>query len=178
MASTYTAKILARIIGSEIITLDTGNVGGQHTITQDVAYAAGTASSEVDLVWSDSRTLPIGTEQLDLTNLTQLDSAGATVNARIFSKVKAIMFVNTTAIGTAGALIFGGGTGGAGAADAWAGNEHPSATDASRFVLTPGGSAHWTIPAGAAVTNASQDILEVQAIGAEMTYEIVIIGNA
>jgi hypothetical protein len=175
MAATFTAELIARLVASETWTLDQGNLGGNsHKVDATVSVAAGTAASEIDLVWSDSRSLAVGTEQLELDNLTQLDSAGATLNARTFSVVKAILIRNTTA---SGLLTIGGGTGGAGAADAFAGAGYPMVADSDKIDIPFGGFFFWYDPAGAAVTNGATDVLEVEATTATQTYEIAIIGE-
>lgn len=176
MAATFTAKVLARVTGSELWALDQGNLGGgnAHKVEAEYDLAAGTATSQTNLIWSDSRSLGVGTEDLELDNLTQLDSAGATLNARTFSVVKAICIKNTTSSGT---LIIGGGTGGAGAADAFAGAGYPMVDDTDKITIPFGGCFLWYDPVGVAVTNSATDILHVEATGATQTYQITIVGE-
>ena len=175
MAAAFTARILARMTATESWSLDQGVLGGSaHKVEADLSASAGTAAEQIDLAWSDARSLPVGSEELELDNLTQLDSAGATVNARTFGVVKGILIRNTSASGT---LILGGGTGGAAAADAFAGAGYPLVTDASKIAVPFGGLLMWYDPVGVAVTTGATDILHVKATGATQTYEIIILGE-
>jgi len=176
MAASYTAKVLASFIAAEEWTMD--GAGGTATIPHKVAFdtnlAAGTAAGQVAMAWHDSVSLPVGTGPLQLDGLTQLDAAGATLHSVAFGVVKGIMIKNTSA---SGKLTIGGGTGGGGAADAWAGAGTPFVSDASRIDIPFGGLFVWYEPAGTAVANSTADVLEFEATSATQTFQIAIIGE-
>ena len=174
MARTYAANFSVALSGSEVQTLDKGAGSIRHAIEQSANLPSGTADGQVNEIWSDTRTLAVGSENLELDNLTQLDSAGATMRTVAFAVVKGIVVRNTSA---SGRIALGGGTTGAGAADAFAGAGYPFAADASEVDIPFGGCWSWYDPVGVAVTNAATDILHVEAFTATQTYEIVIIGE-
>jgi hypothetical protein len=138
----------------------------------------GTATSTADDVYVFTETITATAHtNLDLFALSQEDSAGTTLRAIIMANVKAILIKNTNTAGGAGYIQIGGGTDGAGAADAWAGVTTPFETDASTSIVPPGGHWQWYSPTGGTVTNSTANILHLGALSANQTYEIIIIGD-
>lgn len=170
MAASFTASLLVRLKATETWTLDAGVGNIQHLVEQSPSVGAGTADGQIDQAWSDSRSLAVGTEDLELDNLTQLDSAGATLNARSFSVVKGIVIKNTS---TSGKLTIGGK-----GATAFAGAGYPFVDDTDKADINAGSVWFWYDPAGVAVTNGASDVLLVEATTATQTYDIAIIGEA
>lgn len=176
MARSFTgnAEILSKAYESQSLDLGAGVVPSE--IKQTTSLTSGTGAGAVNEGWSDSRSLAVGSESLDLTALTQTDADGDTIRSAIsFSKGKVVTIKNTS---SSGYLIVGGGTGGAGAADAWAGTDSMLYSDASRLTVQAGGFISWYSPAGGAVANGTADILEIEAVVATQTYEILVTGEA
>lgn len=168
-------QVKLTLTATRTLTLDQGSVTEPHRVDYDVTWPDGTAVSQADEVWSDRRTLAIGGESLELDALPQTTSAGGAMRTVAFGVVKGIIIRNTS---TSGRLVIGGGSTGAGAADAFAGTGYPFATDAAEAEIPFGGAWAWFDPTGVAVTNGATDILRVEAVGAQQTYEIEIVGEA
>ena len=173
MALSTTIKLT--LSSTRTLVLDLGSFREPHVVDYDVTWPTGTAVNQADEVWSDSRSLAVGSENLDFTALPQVTSTGVAVRTVAFAVIKAIIIRNTSA---SGRLVVGGGSTGAGAADAFAGTGYPFATDASETEIPFGGAWVWTDPTGVAVTNGATDILHIEAVGATQTYEIEIVGEA
>lgn len=174
MALTTTIELAIRAARSQA--LDRGSVRDDHVVELPrLVWPSGTSESQADTVWSDRRTVNAAAhDNLDLTSLAQLDSAGATVRTVAFAVVKLILILNRS---TSGYLAVGGGTDGAAAADAWALTLAPFAADAAIAHVPFGGGWMWFDPTGVAVTNSSADILHLGGISANQTYDIIIIGE-
>jgi len=178
MASTVTTKIDLQITGTRGTAKDTGSETGNNSITVALAWASGSGTSQADEIWSHGDSI-IATafDNWQLDSLAQLDADDATIRTVVFANVKVLIVKNTTAAGTAGYLLLGGGTDNGSAADAWAGVDTAFATDASINTVIPGGAFVWVSPVGGTVTNTSKDVLSLGAITSTMTYEIICIGD-
>jgi hypothetical protein len=179
MAFTLATEITMRLKGTQAQIQAGGTALLQAQIQKLLEWASGSGTSQADELWhSSSSVVAAAHTNLDLTNLTQLDSAGATVRSSIaFANVKAILIANTTAAATGGYLAVGGGTDGAAAADAWAGVTTPFAADAAITPVPAGGAFMWCNPVGGTVTNSTADILHLGAVSFDQTYEILVIGD-
>ena len=178
MAQTAKATIKVDIGGLRSSALDIGANNETIGALVSLAWPNGTATSQVNEIWSEgSRSLAASAnDAFDLTSLTQLDAAGATVRPAVaFSVVKLVYIRNTSATGS---LIVGGGTGAGGASDAWALATGLLSADAATTNVSAGGFLLWTDPAGVAVTNTSADVLNLQGVGATQTYDIIIMGES
>ena len=77
------------INGTQTTTLDLGTVSFPFSNTASVAYASGTAAGQVDMAFTDTRTLSAsGTEDLDLAGVL-VGAFGATLT---FARIKAVQF--------------------------------------------------------------------------------------
>lgn len=165
--SPVTADLLLSIQGHHTAALDLGVADFPFTLVQAISLAAGTASGQVDKVFTDTRTLAASaTEDLDLA-ATLLDAYG---NAITFVKVKAVIVranaaninnINVTRPASNGAPIF------------------IAAGDG--IVLEPGFMfAYMGAGAGKTVTPATGDLFTItNAAGvSSVTYDVIIIGTS
>lgn len=170
------AKCTLRVEIKDRRTGDLGTFALDPELTALWDMAAGVASGQIDQQWSDELTLAaVGHDNFDLTSMPAAtgDPRGAGV---AFSKVKLIAVKKTDA---GDYCEVGGGTGGTGPADAFAGtDDFPFKTDADLGQLVgEGGLWLWYNPEGAAVS-AGAKIFHVGAITSEQEYQIMILGNA
>lgn len=170
-------KIAYKVSATKSDTLDRGSQKALHEIDVTLGWPSGTAASQADEIWSDTRTVNAAAfDNLDLTNLTQLDSSGGTLRSSIsFAVVKLVLIRN---VSTSGHVLVGGGTDNGSAADAWALAGGMFQTDASLCAIPFGGALLWYEPAGVAVTNSSADVLCVGGVTANQTYQIIILGES
>jgi len=143
-----------------------------HSKSFSANWPDGAGAGAADQVWSDDRSLAVGTETHDLQSLTQLDDNGATLRSAIsFDGVKALHVKNNSATGT---LTLGG----AGAND-WDGAGTPFQVATGKIDIQPGGVFLWLAPTagGGAVAAGAKDLL-VEATVATVEYEIVVVGLA
>jgi hypothetical protein len=164
MAVTSTFKAMIRAVESG--TGDLATPAATHELSLSESLASGTAASQADKVWSDTRTLSASaTEALDLTALT---GALGTVT---FAKLKGILIraraantnsVQVTRTATTGALIF--------------------MADGDGISLGPSAWFMWADPdgAGVVVTDTSDDTITItnSAGSTSVTYDIVIVGTS
>lgn len=168
-------KIELLVEGLRTTTLERGVQRTLHSIASALAWPSGTTSSTADEVWSDTRTVAAGVDDnLQLDSLAQLDDADNTLRTVTFTKIKLLAIRNTSA---ADYLAVGGGSTGAGAADAFAGANYPLAADNDLIHVGAGGLFLWMDPDGVDVTNGATDILNLRGITSSQTYELVLIGN-
>ena len=172
-----TAKTHVSVAGIDSDSLDLGTIALRHDLAVAANWPDGAAAGSIEAMWSDKRTLADGAgESLDLNSLPQLDAAGGTLKTIVFDKIKAIYVSIATA--APGLLTIGGGSTGAGAADAWAGAGTPFAADGTLIQLQAGdGVFVWQNPAGGDVTAVASHLLRMEASGLEVTYDIVILGG-
>ena len=178
MADTLASKLKLRLEATRTVGLDQGTQRATHAVDVDTTLPDGTSASQADEVWSDSRTVNAGAhDNHDLTDLDQLDDDGDTVRSGITfaGGVVALAIENKS---SSDYLEVGGGTDGAGAADAWAGAGLLFKDDSDIISIPAGGCLFWFAPAGAAVTNSSADILHIGGITSNQDYEIAIIGHS
>ncbi|MBV9920292.1 MAG: hypothetical protein JOY78_05460 [Pseudonocardia sp.] len=82
-----TATVSQGVSGTQSSALDLGTLSFPFSTTASVAYATGTAAGQVDMVFTDTRTLSAsGTEDLDLAG----SLTGAFGNTLTFARIKAI----------------------------------------------------------------------------------------
>lgn len=172
-----TAKTQITVSGVDSSALDLGQVALRHALSAQTDWPDGSAVGSIEAIWSDRRTLAAAAgENLDLNALIQAYAAGGAVKSIVLDKVKAIYLEITSAV--PGLLTIGGGSTGAGAADAWAGAGTPFAADGTLLQLQAGsGLFVWQNPVGGAVTAVTSHILRMEASGLEVTYDIVILGG-
>jgi len=175
MAKTYTVDFTMRAKAVETTTGDLGNAQWDHLVEQKTAWAAGTAVNQVAMAWSQTIALGVGNVSHDLTANLQLDAADATIETKTFAVVKGIWIDNSAS--TSGKLTVGGGSTGAGAADAFAGAGYPFVGDDDLVDINFGGSWQWTDPTGVAVSNGATDDLHFVATTATQTFNILIVGE-
>ena len=178
MAQTANATIDLKISGLRNSVLDIGSNAETINTLIKLTWPNGTAVDNINEIWSEGdRTLTSGSDDsFDLTSLTQLDAAGATIRSGVsFSVVKLVYIRNKS---TANNLIVGGGTGAGGAADAWALATGFLSADAHTTNVNFGGYILWTDPTGVAVTNSSADVLNLQAVSSTQTFDIIIMGES
>ena len=127
--------------------------------------ATGTGANQADLIWSDTRSLAITTEDLNL-DATLTDSFGTAIT---WAEITGMLFiVNTT---TSGVYIKVGGKG-ATAFFTWA------KTNADFVKVGPGGCFLLTSPVdGYAVTTSTADILQIESVGTA-SYTVVLWGRS
>ena len=143
---------------------------GRRSMAFDVAWqiASGTAASQADRIWADTRTVADGaTDALDLSG-TLTDAFGATVS---FATLKAIVIAaasaNTTTLtlarpaGATGVTLF-------------------AATSDALAPISAGGLVCWVNPAaGLTVTNSTADIINVvNSASAAANYDVILIGTS
>ncbi len=169
-------KIALKVEAAQSFTLDQGTTKALHLTEEALSWPSGTGSGLADEVWSDSRTVNSGADDnLELDNLSQLDSGGNTLRTVQFDKVKLVFIRNTSATDS---ITIGGGSTGAGAADAFAGTGYPFVADNDTADVSAGGGWVWFDVDGVQVTNGATDILNVHGNTSNQTYEIVIVGEA
>jgi len=151
--------------------LDQGTQTETHAVSIDYQWPNGTGLSKADAVWSDTRSLGVGTELLDLTALVQLDAAAKTIRTVNLDKVKYIRIKNTTTAATTGYLEIG-----AGGANPWIGALWKAADDTTTVPFLS--VLEWGDPSGVAVVAGTGMTINVQAFTATQTYEILIIGES
>lgn len=168
--------IAVKVSATRSDTLDIGTQKALHELETALGWASGTAVSQADEIFSDSRDITAAAfENFDLTSLSQLDAAGATIRTVSFAVVKLVWIKN---ISTAGYIKVGGGTNNGSAANAWALAGGMFATDASIISIPFGGGTLWYEPTGVAVSNGTADTLSIGAIGATQTVSVIIIGES
>lgn len=179
MAFTLGTDILMRLKGVQSWIQPGGTAVLPAQIQKALTWASGSGTSQADELWHDSNSVAAAAhDNIDLTNLTQLDSAGATVRSSIaFANVKALIISNTTSTATGGYLSVGGGTDAAPAADAWSGVTTPFTDDTDLVNIPAGGAMMWVAPAGGTVTAATADVLCISGVTQTQTYEILVIGD-
>ena len=173
---TITARITASIQVRDRRSGDLGAFSLDPLLSLVTDYAAGTGSGEIDQQWSDARQLAAAAhDDLDLTSLpaATADPRGAGV---AFSAVKRIAVLKTD---SGDYLEIGGGTDGAGAADALAGtDDYPFSADGDIVqVVGQNGLWLWINPEGCAVA-AGTAVLHIGGITSTQDYQILILGNA
>ncbi len=153
-------------------TTDNGTAEQEMAVRAIYTLASGTATSQADLVWSDTRTVnAAANDDLDLNDLDLVDTASAVVEAGLnFAVVKLILIVNTNAAGGSGNITVGG----AGTAFDGAGTPWVAAGDVSDVM--PGGVFFWYSPVGASTTSANE--LRLAGVTANQTYRIFILGES
>jgi hypothetical protein len=152
-------------------TLDQGSSNLFHKVAEALSWPSGTAASQADEVWSDSRTVNSGAnDDLEMDNLSQVDSSGAAVRSVSFAVVKLVFIRN---VSTSGSLEVG-----APGATAFAGTGYPFKDDSDIACVPFGGGWLWYDPTGVAVTNGATDVLRVSGVTANQTYQILVIGEA
>lgn len=151
-------------------TLDLSNVTDQARVQYNVTTADGTANSQADKIWHDTRSiLTTANDDLDLTALTT-SIFGSTVTIS-FVEVVAILIINTNTL--TGELLEVGGSGG---------NEFVAWVGAAGDKVKVGPNSVFMIANvvdGYAVANGSTDILRIRNPGATtVTYKIAIVGRS
>lgn len=129
--------------------------------------ADGTGSDEADIVWHvENQVLAAGgSATLGLDNLSQ--SVFGDIISLSLATVKAILIVNTS---SSGYLLLGGA-----ASDEW---HEPFAASGDKVKIMPGGQLLLANPAaGWSVATGSTD-LKIEAVSAEVTYDIAILGTS
>ena len=180
MGDVLTATTSLEHSAKRTVGMDKGEQTWTSTLTSQRTWADGTGTGAAQDVFCVTRTITAAAfENLDLTSLTQDDDDGTTVRTVTFVQIKAIMIKNTTAAGTGGYLVVGGGTDNAGAADAWTGTAGQGwLVDDSDLLHIPNDSEIcMTFGPGVSVTNTSNDILGLGAVTQDQTYTIHIIGD-
>lgn len=164
---TLTAKMAARISGSQNNPLDLGSGVYPLSLAAVVDLATGTGAGQADRLFTDRRTIAAsGTDDLDLAG-SLVDAFGATLT---FARVKAL-YVSAAAANVNNVLV-----GGAASAQflTWLG----SATD--KVVVRPGGFLLLaaTDATAYAVTATTADLLRIanSSSGTSVTYDIAIVG--
>lgn len=139
----------------------------RHKVELDVRLKTGTGSGQVDVIWSDRRTLASsGTDTLDLAGVLTT-SYGATVT---FAKIKAVCIRNRSS--TDGVDL----RAGPDATNGWVGM-FIDASDRNR--IPAGGMVFWYDPNGQSVGAGSTDELWVQNDGSvSCDYDIIIVGTS
>jgi len=154
------------------VAMSGGRADESHAKAPAYNFSNGVGVNQADQVWSDDRSLPVGTETHDLQSLTQLDDAGATLRSAIsFDGIKALLIRNTSATGI---LTVGGAAG-----TPWDGAGTPFAIATGKIDIHPGGVLLWVAPTapGGAVAAGAKDLL-MEATVATVTYEIIAVGLA
>lgn len=172
MAAGYTGSIKSGFSGSLTNELTDG---GTPTVpigsTRTTSITAGDAADKADrAVGSTSRSLPVGSETFDLYDLASLDlGAGAgrdPLGEQVtLEEIVAISIHNRSA---SGYLLVGG----EGTAAAW--SAPFNGDDDAKLVVLPGGHIQLCAPKspGYAVTDTTNHLLKVEAVGATQTYDI------
>lgn len=144
---------------------------GQHKIDliKDIAFTSGTGANQINLLWSDQRTLAASTgEDLDLAG-SLVDAFGNTLT---FASIKMIYIFSAAANGDN--LLVGG------AASAAISTLFSDTSD--EIIVAPGGTMLLVNPnaAGYAVTATTADLLRIENAdsGAAATYDIIIAGDS
>jgi hypothetical protein len=149
--------------GNDGLGVGSAVAGVEHLLRIAQALDGGTADYQIDRVWSGAGSIVSGTP-VDI-DLTALDSLiGGTIS---IAEAVIILIRNTSALGAA-ALRVGG--------DANKVNITADATDLVR--VDPQGCALFYSPAGIAITNASSDIIQLQAVSGTVAYEVLIAGRS
>ena len=152
----------ARLDFHEIGSHDLGSKRAEHVMELAKGLAAGTGDNQVNLAWSDRRSLAATSEDLDLSG----GLTGAFGDTLTFSKVKVIVIRNNDDTDN---LTVGGA----------AANQFASwVADASdKVVIAPEGYLVLVAPLdGYAVTAGTADLLKVDAGAATISYDIAVIG--
>jgi len=150
-----------------------GAADANHVRKYSDSWASGSGTSQTDLAWSASRSLPVGTSTDDLQSLTQLDADGNTLSAGLnFANIKSVLIKNTLAPGATGTLRVGNA-----AANPWDGTGCLFRTATGDSDIEPGGSLLWTNPTGGAVAAGAKDFM-YEAIGGTVTYEVQLKGDS
>jgi len=171
MAATLKTDIKISAFGALAFAMDTGGAKESHDFEYEVQWPSGTAASQANQVWSDTRTVnAAANDDLELDSLTQTDDAGATVRSVSFSVVKGLFIKNTSDADR----IDVGGVG----ATAFAGDGYPFKDDSDIICIPAGGHFSWSDPDGVAVTNGATDILRVAGVTSNQTYTIWINGES
>lgn len=131
----------------------------------------GSGTSEAEEVWSEQNALTVGTQDVDLTAVSQLDDNGDTLRTAAFGAVKVVLVRNKNTPGGSGTLTVGGA-----AANPWDGAGTSFQVAGGKVDLPPGGVLLWAVPVGGAVS-AGAKTLRLEATGATVTYEMVVIGD-
>ncbi len=172
MADSLSVDLKASMAWLLAESLDLSTVNDNATLEYSVSIVDGTAADKADLLWHDELVISaVSNDDLDLTALTNT-IFGSTVTIN-FTKVRAILLVNTST--TAGDFL---NVGGAGAGSAF---DTPFAGDADAKVQVGADSALLLANKkdGWAVTGGTGDILRVHNPGGNsVTYRIAIIGTS
>ncbi len=148
-----------------------GSANEKHVRKYADSWPDGSGTSQADQVWSDDRSLGVGTETHDLQSLTQLDDNGATLRSGInFANVKEVLIRNTLAPGAKGTLRAGNAV-----ANPWDGTGCMFEAAGGTSDLQPRRTPLRTRPPGGAGGAAASDLL-LAALGATGTHEIPLNG--
>jgi hypothetical protein len=164
-----TSTVNFSVSGVHSTALDLGTASLPFTLSSNFTMASGTAASQADRVWTDTRTLGISaTEDLDLAGSALLDAFGV---AAVFVKLKALIIkaaaANTNNVqlsrpaGAIGVPLF--------------------LAISDGIVIPPGYTFAWFGPGtGITVTPATGDVITITngGAGTGVTYDIVIIGTS
>lgn len=164
MAVTAAISVLVDIIESISSENQAGPVHHLFDAFKSVQLDSGTGAGQVDLVWSDRRTLTASSsENLDLAGSLLKVFAGTAT----FVKVKLVILYNRTSGQTLSFKV--------GSSNGWTGILNGT-TDS--LTVKGGGFAIWYDPTGTTVTASTGDIVTVSnSSGSSMDYDIFILGT-
>lgn len=170
MAASLSLKLFA--LAREYLISENKSIAGPNEIKAEFTLEDGTSAGQIDLVFSDRRTLSVGNEVLDLAG-TLTDSFGNTIT---FAKVMMVLIKNRSTTDGDDLEV------GPDATNGWAG----AFADASdRVVVAAGRTADepglflWFDPRGQAVSAGSTDELYIENVGAnDVDYDILIVGTS
>jgi hypothetical protein len=159
------ATIKASVSGAQSSALDMGTAQFAFSLAANSSYSDGTGAGQVDLVFTDQRTLAASaTEDLDLAG-SLIDALGATIT---IAKLKFVMI--KAASGNTNDVVV----------SRPASNGVPLFTAAGDSIaVKPGGVFLWVVPgAGVDVTAGTGDLITVtnSAAGTGVTYDVVLMG--
>jgi len=180
MAGTLTTKILARVIGTRKVAFGLGTQSFPATLEESLDWPDGSGASQADEMWTkeDGSVAAGAHDNWDLKALPHEDTDDDTERTIDLANIKLLFLRNTS---SSDYLVVGGGTDGAGAADAWVdavGTEGWLADDSDLIHVPAGGCLLMAFPSGVTVTNATADILHIGGITSTQTYELMLIGDA
>jgi hypothetical protein len=161
------ATIKASVQGQQSNALDMGTVSFPFALAANSSYSDGTGAGQVDVMFTDQRTLAAsGTEDLDLAGSLS-DALGATLT---MAKLKFVMV--KAASGNTNDVVL----------SRPASNGVPLFTAAGDSIaIKPGGVFIWAVPGtGVAVTAGTGDLLTFtnSAAGTGVTYDVVLLGTS
>ena len=180
MGDVLTAKTTVEMEATRTVGMDVADQKWTPKVTIQRSWADGTGTGAAQDVFCVSRSITAAAfENIDLTAAAQDDDDGDAVRTVVFVQVKAILIENTTAAGTGGYLVVGGGTDNGAAADAWIGTAGQGwfSADAGLMHIPNQGVLYMEAPPGITVTNATNDILGLGAVTQDQTYTLWIIGD-